>query len=202
MPFWSTNFSEQGSTYKDPKRKFRFQVQFQGISAQIGGAAAWYAKTVNKPSYTIASAEHKYLNHTFFYPGSVTWQDVTITLVDPVEPDMAATLSDIVQLSGYKPPVTPTDETSLGTMSKAKAAGALGAVTIAQLDGEGAPLETWTLMNAFITEVKYGDLAYGDDELTELSLTLKYDWATVETTTQGSVATQGGGTNFFSVASS
>tara|TARA_R100000808_G_scaffold24791_1_gene58368 strand:+ start:23 stop:634 length:612 start_codon:yes stop_codon:yes gene_type:complete len=203
MPFWSTNFSEQGAEYKDPKRKFRFQVQFQGISAQIGGAAAWYAKTVNKPSFTIASAEHKYLNHTFFYPGSVAWQDVTVTLVDPVEPDMAATLSDIVQLSGYKPPVTPTDESSLGSMSKAKAAGALGAVTIAQLDGNGAPLETWTLMNAFITEVKYGDLAYGDDELTEISLTLKYDWATCETSnTNGSVATAGqGGSNFFAVNS-
>lgn len=202
MPFWSTNFSEQGSAeLKDPKRKFRFQVQFQGISAQIGGAAAWYAKTVNKPSFAVAAAEHKYLNHTFFYPGSVTWQDVTVTLVDPVEPDMAATLSDIVQLSGYKPPVTPTDESSLSSMSKAKAAGALGAVTIAQLDANGAPLETWTLMNAFITEVKYGDLAYGDDELTEMSLTLKYDWATCETAEQ-SVATNGnGGNNFFAVNS-
>jgi len=201
MPFWSTNFSEQGAEYKDPKRKFRFQVQFQGISAQIGGAAAWYAKTVTKPAFSIASAEHKYLNHTFFYPGSVTWQDVSLTLVDPVEPDMAATLSDIVQLSGYKPPVTSTEEGSLSTMSKAKAAGALGAVTIAQLDANGAPLETWTLMNAFITELKYGDLAYGDDELTEMSLTLKYDWATVSTS-GGSVAVGGNqGSEFFSISS-
>jgi hypothetical protein len=37
-------------------------------------------------------------------------------------------------------------------------------------------------MNAFVQDVKFGDsLAYGDDELVELSLTMKYDWATCET---------------------
>ena len=63
MPFWSTNFGED-TTLKDPKRQFRFTVEFQGIQATQGGAALWYAKTVTKPSFQIASAEHKYLNHT------------------------------------------------------------------------------------------------------------------------------------------
>ena len=103
MPFWSTNFGED-TTLNDPKRKFRFTVEFQGVAAAIGGAVLWYAKTVTKPSFAIAAAEHKYLNHTFYYPGSVTWNDVSVTLVDPVEPDMAATLSDIVVSSGYSPP--------------------------------------------------------------------------------------------------
>jgi len=97
MPFWSTDFRAD-TTLKDPKRKFRFTVSFTGIQAAQGGAVLWYAKTVSKPSFQIASSEHKYLNHTFYYPGSVTWQDITLTLVDPVEPDMAATLSDIVRL--------------------------------------------------------------------------------------------------------
>ena len=103
MPFWSTNFG-QDTTLKDPKRKFRFTVEFQGIQSAQGGATLWYAKTVSKPSFQIASTEHKYLNHTFYYPGSVTWQDVNLALVDPVNPDMAATLSDIVVQSGYSPP--------------------------------------------------------------------------------------------------
>ena len=192
MPFWSTNFGED-TTLKDPKRKFRFTVEFQGIQAAIGGAVLWYAKTCSKPSFQIAAAEHKYLKHTFYYPGSVTWQDVSITLVDPVDPDMAATLSDIVVQSGYTPPA---DTNALSTMSKAKAAGALGSVIITQIDSNGGPLETWTLWNSFITEVKYGDLEYGGDDLTELSLTLKYDWARVET--KGvSVAVAGEGSNEF-----
>ena len=195
MAFWSTNFAED-TTLKDPKRKFRFTVEFQGIQAAQGGASLWYAKTVSKPSFQIAASEHKYLNHTFYYPGSVTWQDVSLTLVDPVEPDMAATLSDIVVQSGYTPP---TDATSLSTMSKAKAAGALGTVIITQIDSDGAPLETWTLWNAFMTEVKYGDLGYGEDDLTEMSVTLKYDWARVETAGGSAAIAGAGGTEFFGV---
>ena len=195
MPFWSTNFGED-TTLNDPKRKFRFTVEFQGIAAAIGGAVMWYAKTVSKPSFQIAAAEHKYLNHTFYYPGSVTWQDVSVTLVDPVDPDMTATLSDIVVQSGYTPPA---DTTALSTMSKAKAAGALGTVIITQIASEGKPLETCTLWNSFITEVKYGDLEYGADELSELSVTLKYDWARVETSNVSVAVAGGAGNEFFKV---
>jgi|TARA_Y100000034_G_C6816649_1_gene367455 hypothetical protein len=193
MPFWSTNFGED-TTLKDPKRQFRFTVEFQGIQASQGGAMLWYAKTVSKPSFAIASSEHKYLNHTFYYPGSVTWNDVAVTLVDPVDPDMTATVSDIVVQSGYTPP---TDSTSLSTMSKAKAAGALGTIIITQIDSDGNPLETWTLWNSFLTEVKYGDLAYGTDDLTEMSLTVKYDWARVETSGPSVAVAGAGGTEFF-----
>ena len=196
MAFWSTNFGED-TALKDPKRKFRFTVEIQGINAAQGGAAIWYAKTVSKPSFQIAAAEHKYLNHTFYYPGSVSWQDVSLTLVDPVDPDMAATLSEMIEVAGYSPP---TDSNSLTSMSKAKAAGALGTVIITQIDSDGAPLETWTLWNSFITELKYGDLEYGGDDLTEVSVTLKYDLARLETPQSTSSAVAGeGGNSFFNI---
>ena len=196
MPFWSENFGEESeTTLHDPKRKFRFKVEFQGIgSSATGGAMLWYAKTCTKPSFQISSAEHKYLNHTFYYPGSVTWQDVTVTLVDPVEPDMAATLSDIVQGSGYTPPST---SDSLTTMSKAKSANSLGTVIITQIDSNGQDLEQWTLWNSFITELKYGDLEYGADDLTELSVTLKYDWARVKTSGPSAKEGSDNATEFF-----
>jgi hypothetical protein len=96
MAFWSDNFAGE-TELKDPKRKFRFRVEFGGIQGgATGGQTLWYAKTATKPSFQINSAEHKYLNHTFYYPGSVTWQEVTVTMVDPTDPDMAATLSAIV----------------------------------------------------------------------------------------------------------
>jgi|TARA_R110001583_G_scaffold99282_1_gene244598 hypothetical protein len=186
-PFWSDNFAES-TQLKDPKRQFRFKVEFTGISAPQGGALMWYAKTVNKPSFTINTAEHQYLNHTFYYPGAVTWNPITVTLVDPRDPDMTATLSDIVNLSGYTPPSNPN---SLGSMSKSRAAGALGAVYISQIDGDGNEIEKWTLWNAFISDVKYGDLAYGTDDLVELSLELRYDWARLQTMGGPSRATGG-----------
>tara|TARA_R110001592_G_scaffold180331_1_gene422572 strand:+ start:391 stop:975 length:585 start_codon:yes stop_codon:yes gene_type:complete len=192
MPFWSENFGD-GTGLNDPKRNFRFTVEFQGIQAAQGGAKLWYAKTATKPSFAINAAEHKYLNHTFYYPGNVTWNDVTVTMVDPQDPDMAATLSAIIEASGYAPP---TDSNDLASISKAKSASALGTVLITQLDADGNPLETWTLWNSFLTEVKYGDsLEYGNDDLTELSVTIKYDWARLET--KGKAASGGGQSSFF-----
>lgn len=193
MPFWSENFGENADL-KDPKRNFRFTVEFQGIAAPQGGAKLWYAKSATKPSFAINAAEHKYLNHTFYYPGNVTWNDITVTMVDPTEPDMSSTLSAIVEASGYKPPSTSEE---LASISKAKSASALGTVIITQLDADGKPLETWTLWNSFLTEVKYGDnLEYGNDDLTELSVTIKYDWARLEA---GQAAAGSGGETFFNV---
>ena len=170
MAFWS----DVTATSKDPKRNFRFKV----VISQIKEGAIWYAKTCDKPSFTIETTEHQYLNHTFYYPGAVKWQTVSLTMVDPANPDAAANVAQIIQNSKYKPPGNAGD---LGTMTKASAVGALGKVSIIQLDGEGLALETWELQNAFITEAKFGSLEYGSDDLTTLDLTLQYDWATCDT---------------------
>ena len=106
MPFWSENFGEN-SSLNDPKRNFRFSVEFQGIQAAQGGAKLWYAKSATKPSFSINAAEHKYLNHTFYYPGNVTWETITVTMVDPVDPDLTATLSAIVQGKNEEPKEDP-----------------------------------------------------------------------------------------------
>ena len=110
MPFWSTNFGED-TNLKDPKRQFRFTVSITGINSDNGGPLLWYAKSVTKPTFTVAEAEHKYLNHTFYYPGAVTWNECDIKMVDPAgDPDAAATLAAIVQASGYKPPTKASSE--------------------------------------------------------------------------------------------
>ena len=118
-----------------------------------------------------------------------------MTLVDPVSPDSTATFSDIMVQSGYAPPSSPS---VLSTMSKASAAGALGTINITQYDGAGVKVEQWSMYNAFLSEVKYGDLAYGEDDLTEMSIVIKYDWARVETANEG--AKSSGKTEFFGLS--
>ena len=102
---------------------------------------------------------------------------------------MSITLARILEKSGYILPGNAVDPASLATMSKGGAVGALGQVSVVQLDGDGAEIERWTLWNAFLTEVKFGDLEYGSDELLQLDLVLKYDWARIETTAGSSALT-------------
>ena len=187
MPFWSTNFGNTEELLKDPKRNFRFYINIQGISTENGGAMLWYAKQVSKPTFTLAEATHEYLNHTYYYPGKITWNPIEITMVDPGgDPDVTATLAGILVGAGYNLPDTP-DSEKLTSMSKQKAAGALGQVKITQVDAEGQMVEEWTLWNAFATEVDFGGtLAYGNDELTEVKLKLRYDWAELNTAAEGS----------------
>jgi len=155
---------------RDPKRGFRFRVQIPGISAGY----LWFAKKADKPEITVKSTQHKYLGHTFNFPGSVEWNSVSITFVDPVEPDLAGTLGDLLSTIGYE---LPKDSNGFITISKSKAVGSLGDVIIEQIDEDGRTLEQWTLNNAFINKVGYGALDYNSEDLTELVVSFTYDWA-------------------------
>jgi len=182
MAFWSTG------TGKDPKRNFRFKVTMGSLKDSGNGQVVWFAKTCDKPSFTIETAEHQFLNHTFYYPGAVKWQSVAMQLVDPADPDAVSFVCSLLANSGYKVPGTAND---LSTMTKAQAIKALDTVRIIQLDGAGKEIETWELKNAFITEAKFGSLEYGSDDLTQIDLTLQYDWATCSTVNRNANAQDG-----------
>lgn len=198
MPFWSQSFGEDAEL-KDPKRAFRFTVSITGIAAANGGPLLWYANSVTKPAFSLSSTEHKYLNHTFYYPAMVTWNECEIKLVDPGgDPDVAATLAGILQGAGYQIP-SDASSNSLSTISKARATSALGRVEIKQINADGKPIETWTLWNAYILDVDFGGtLSYGDDKLTEIGLKIKYDWARIETESAGAAQILQGN-SFFNV---
>lgn len=161
------------STQVEPKRKYRFTVEITGTKE---AGVLWFAKGINKPEITVESQEHSYLNHKFHFPGTVTWNEVSVTLVDPVSPDAARITADMLTSSGYAGPSQLKGENP-STISKARASNAVGNVVITQIDSEGKALEQWTLKNAFIVKVAYGELEYGDDALSEVSIDFKYDWA-------------------------
>ena len=119
-----------------------------------------------------------------------------MTLADAVDPDAAATMVDIIKQGGYTPATNPND---LTTMSKSKATNALGRIEIQQLDADGNAIETWVLWNAWIKDVKFGDLDYDGDDLTDVEIELRYDWAYLETDKDSAA---GGGNRFFAPGTS
>ena len=151
----------------EPKRAYRWVLN-------IGGIPQWLCTKVSKPGFSITESEVTYINHKFYYPGRVEWQEVSLTLADPLNPDASATMMSILDASGYKLPKTP-DDTS--TLSKKKSIDALGTVRISQLDPEGKAAEIWDLVNAWVKDVKFGELDYSSDEMVNIELTLRYDFA-------------------------
>jgi len=170
------------------KRKFRWTVNF-GIA---GGDMVFMAKTVSKPSYTMESTPHRFLNHEFKYPNIVKWQDINVTFVDAVSPNVGSRFYSLLKNTGYNQPDTE-GMGFTGGVTKGQSVAALGEITIRQLDGGGVDvvdpkasnnplanvnvIDEWRLKNAFINSVKFGDLAYGEDDLVQIEAVLSYDWA-------------------------
>jgi hypothetical protein len=174
MPFWT----QGAATGEDPKRKSKFIVSMQALNQ---GDLVWYAKSFKKPSFTIKDVSHKFLNHTFYYPGSLEWDAVDLTIVDPVDPiDAVGTVALLLTNMGYNIP-DGTAEITGGThttISKRRGVGALGSVKVTQIgDTSNEALETWTLNNCFLTKADLGQLDYGSDDLLEVKLTFRYDYA-------------------------
>ena len=177
MAFWSST----DATVPEPKRNFRWLLY-------LGGIPQWVCKKVSKPSFTITEAEHRYLNHKFYYPGAVEWSTVNVTLVDPVSPDAVQTVYNIIRNAGYHAPETQSDTM---TISKGHAVGALGMVKLVQIGTDAAnggyepgktdvltnTLEEWMLYNCWVKDVQLGELDYTSDDLTEITLELRYDFA-------------------------
>jgi hypothetical protein len=169
-----------------PKRAYKFLLSINGGNTSI---KEFLIKKVTKPSFSVSQSEHKYLNHTFYYPGKVTWNEVSFTVVDVVDQTDDATAAVMSIFAGnpnqagdtgmgYQSPVT-SGVTS--TISKDKSVAAMGNIIIRQIDSEGRNVEAWKLHNAWIKDVKFGDLDYGSEEMLNVDVTLVYDTAICET---------------------
>ena len=173
MAFWSQASSE-------PRRAHRFLLELPLLGTK--GYKNYLCKTVTKPSYTIGETEHKFLGNTYYYPGAVTWETVSATIVNAIDPDGNKILYDALYNSGYLDPSEQEaffveNKGAAGTPNKLNSLGSLGNVLIRELDGEGAFKGTWQLNNPWITNVKFGDLDYSSEDLLNIEMTFRYDWA-------------------------
>ena len=169
MAFWKENSVSQ-------KRNYRFQVQFGRVGSGTSASQAfWWAKNVKVPAFSVNSVEHDYLDNKYHFPGRTTWEDVTMTMVDPSDPDAVSIINDMLTQSGYVVKGKQDSASTIGKMTAAKVN-----CVITALDENGSPIEIWTLNNCFILSADLGQYEYQSDDLRELSVTLKYDWATCE----------------------
>ena len=191
MAFWN-------EAQLEPKRKFKFLMQIDGAG---GGLPEYIVKKATKPSFSITEAKHQFLGHSFYFPGKLEWKEVDITVVDAggfdevdkdagagtdnasttVQNDSTKSIMQLLNDFGYQHPVATATAVTLGgnpkTFSKYGGTASLGNVTFKALDSNGVVVEQWSLKNAWIKEVNFGDGDYSSDDVVDITLKLRYDWA-------------------------
>jgi hypothetical protein len=161
MSFWTQATLE-------PKRNYRFKITKSGFGDDVW----WWAKNIDKPSYTISTGEYKMINHTFKYPGVLTWNNISISVVSTQE--MIQGLFVDLRALEYTAPTTTTSGANTGlTKAKSKTTG----LVIEQIDADGITLETWVIKGAFVTSVTHSKLDYTSDDLSETTIEIAYDIA-------------------------
>lgn len=161
----------------EPKRNHNFVVY-------IGGFKRWLVKSSGRPGFKIDETLHKYLNHTFKFPGGITFDNLEITLVDTVDNNATEELREILRESGYAwmDPNSTINANDLNTISKERAMKALsrrgkGGLRIDHNDHEGNIIDSWTLYGGWISAADFSNLEYGNYDLSDLKLTITYDFA-------------------------
>lgn len=175
MAFW-TNIAAGDA---DAKRNFQFRM----IIDAFEDSAAWYVKKVTKPTFAVTEATHKFLGQTYYFPGRVEWNTISVTLVDPINPDAVSQMAAMLEAAGYKVPFRDANLNADGnvstwsTLGKARMTESIGSMLLEQLDSSGEVTEQWTINQAFIKDVKFSELSYESDDLSEIMIEFKYDWA-------------------------
>ena len=189
MAFWN-------EAQVEPKRKFKFLLRFGAASDAL---PSFVVKKVNKPEITISEATHKFLGHSYYFPATTTWNEINCTVIDPAgfgnpgdavtstlqapSVDVAEGMYRVLLAAGYQSPVaqgyalaggTPA---TLRTFAKSTATVQFDRIEIIQIDAIGQPVEKWTLNNAWIKKMTFGELDYSSDDISEIALTFRYDWA-------------------------
>ena len=78
------------------------------------------------------------------------------------------------------------------TITKDSATSGLGDIKIQEIatpagGGNTSVIEgEWKLINGFFTSVNFGDHSYDSEDMVEISLTVRYDWAEYSTKNRGS----------------
>ncbi len=185
-------FWNQGNVV-EPKRQFRWQMLIPGKDGK--GVAVWTLKSATKPEITSEPVKHKYMGHEFKFPGSTTWNDIEVKLIDPVSfadngdradvagvSDNSMALMRILRNSGYKFPSEATQSNLLSTVAKRPAVNAVGVILLQQVSFDqtnavAKVVDTWKLINPWVSKLSFGNYDYNSEEISELGLTIVYDWA-------------------------
>ena len=155
-------FNEMFYTNFEPKMKNRFIME-------IGGIPSYLIKTANRPNIQFEPVTLEHINLKRKLKGKGEWQDLEITLYDPIVPSGAQAVMEWVR----------TSHESL-TWRDGYADFYKKDIDIYMLGPVGDKIENWKIKGAFILNAQFGELDWTSNDPAEITLTLAYDYAVLE----------------------
>jgi hypothetical protein len=147
----------------EPKLANRFIMEINGIESYI-------IKTAQRPTVTSEVVELDHINVKRKIKGKTQWDDIEITLYDPITPSGAQQVMDWVRLS----------HESL-TGRDGYAAFYKKDIKFWSLGPVGDKVEEWTLKGAFIIQANFGEMDWSNStDPVSITLSLAYDYAILE----------------------
>jgi hypothetical protein len=147
----------------EPKQANRFIMYIDGIPS-------FMVKMTDRPKLTSGVVTLDHINLQRKVKGKTTWQDLTISLYDPVVPSAAQAAMEWIRLSHEA--VTGRD--GYADFYKKD-------ITLNALGPVGDKVEEWTIYGAFVTAFDGGSLDYSTaDQAVNVNLTIAFDYAILQ----------------------
>lgn len=146
----------------EPKLANRFILEVDGIPS-------FMVKAANRPKYTSETVTLDHINVNRKIKGKSNWDDLTITLYDPIVPSGAQAVMEWVRTSHES--ITGRDGYS-DFYKKTVNIYALGPV--------GDKVENWKLVGAYISSAEFGDMDWSTNDPVNITVTLTMDYCVLE----------------------
>ena len=159
--FWSSR--SQGDFFKS-KRLFSSTLLLGIIPSK-----SFDNKTIIISHIGFEEIELNHINVKRYVKGKGAWEQLEVTLYDPIVPSAAQAVMEWVRLSHES--VTGRDGYSDFYKKD---------VTINVLGPVGDIVEEWTLKGTWIKSANFGELDFASNDPTDISLTLRYDYAILQ----------------------
>ena len=146
----------------EPKVQNRFIMYIDGIPSYL-------VKSATSPSFTDNIIKLDHINTYRKLRGKREWQDMTLSLYDPITPSGAQAVMEWARL-GYE---SVTGRAGYADFYKKD-------ITFNVLGPVGDKVEEWTLKGAFIQSATFSDMDYSATNVSDISLVLRYDYAILQ----------------------
>ena len=141
----------------EPKRKFRWVLAIEGVDAFL-------VKTASRPTIEIPSQEINWINTTRYIAGKAKFSTMSVTLHDPIAPSGAQQVMEWIR-THYE---SVSGRAGYADFYKRD-------IQLKMLDPIGTVVELWDIKGAQITNATFGDLDYGTEDPSDISLTIQMD---------------------------